>query len=58
MEYDLQTILQLIKEVENEIADSVSCIYITKEGKDIFCDVNDIYDWFKEYKVILLDRCK
>ena len=58
MEYDLQTILQLIKEVENEIADSVSCFYITKEGKDIICDVNDIYDWFNEYKHVLLDRCK
>ena len=32
--------------------------YITKEGKDIYCDVNDIYDWFNEYKLVLLHRCK
>ena len=58
MKYDLQTILQLIKEIENEINDSGSGIYITKEGKDIYCDVNDVYDWFNEYKHVLLDRCK
>ena len=58
MKYDLQTILQLINEVENEITDSGSGVYITKEGKGIYCDVNDIYDWFNEYKLVLLHRCK
>ena len=58
MKYDLQTILQLINEIENEINDSGSGVYITKEGKDICCDVNDIYDWFNEYKLVLLHRCK
>ena len=58
MKYDLQTILQLINEIENEINDSGSGVYITKEGKDIYCDVNDVYDWFNEYKHVLLDRCK
>ena len=58
MKYDLQTILQLINEIENEINDSGSGVYIAKEGKDIYCDVNDIYDWFNEYKPVLLHRCK
>ena len=58
MKYDLQTILQLINEVENEITDSGSGVYITKEVKDIYCYVNDVYDWFNEYKHVLLDRCK
>ena len=34
MKYDLQTILQLINEIENEINDSGSGVYITKEWKD------------------------
>ena len=58
MKYDLQTILQLIKEIENEITYSGSGVYLTKEGQDIYCDVNDVYDWFNEYKLVLLDRCK
>ena len=58
MKYDLQTVLQLIKDIEHEIQNSGSCPYVTKEGKEVFCDVNDIYDWFNEYRHILLDRCK
>lgn len=48
---------EIIQTIEDEIDKSWSSEYLTKEGIKITgMDVNEVYDWFVEYKEILRQR--
>lgn len=51
-----EVIDDLINTIEREIQNSSSTCYRTAEGDYIDTDVGYVYDWFKEYKDVLLLR--
>lgn len=51
-----EVIDDLINTIERELQNSTSARYRTAEGDYIDTDVDYVYDWFKEYKDVLLLR--
>lgn len=51
-----EVIDDLINTIERELQNSTSARYSTAEGDYIDTDVDYVYDWFKEYKDVLLLR--
>lgn len=52
-----QLVEEMIRTIDEEIENSGSVCYTTKEGYKLSgADINDIYDWFEQYKEVLRER--